>query len=94
MESAQAVQVSYSLGSLTHGSRASCGAPGAPAALLPCSPAQRLSCCALLLLLVAAVLLLALLRRAGRAETVLALATDLCSCLGKEPDSSVELCGE
>lgn len=91
MESAQAVQVSYSLGSLT---LVRLLAPGAPAALLPCSPAQRLSCCALLLLLVAAVLLLALLRRAGRAETVLALATDLCSCLGKEPDSSVELCGE
>lgn len=70
-----------------------------PAVLLvplqPCSlTARHRACPAMLCCWQLPVLLLALLRRAGRAVIVLALTTDLCSCLGKEPDSSVELCGE
>lgn len=80
----------YSLGSLVHGSWA----------WLQCLTVQlaysttlSLSCHTLHLLLAAAVLLLALLRW-GRAVIVLSLTTGLCSCLGKEPDTSMELCGE
>lgn len=63
----------------------------APAAQPPYCPALSLSYRALRLLLAAAILLLGLLREGGRAMTVLAL---ISICLGKEPDSSVELRGE
>lgn len=82
------MQARYSFGSLVHGSKAWLCCPCSPAPLLPstesvlpCSLSSAGSCNSAV----------GLLREEGRAMTVLAL---ISICLGKEPDSSVELRGE